>query len=59
MPDIILDVLEGKNTIDIDWLDLVLHKAPQQQHQLSIMGGNENVKYAMSGEYLNQEGIIR
>ena len=58
VPQIILDVLAGKNTTDINWLDLIMHKAPQQQHQLSVTGGNQNVKYALSGEYLNQQGII-
>lgn len=58
VPQIILDVLDGKNTTDIDWLDLIMHTAPQQQHQLSVTGGNQNVKYALSGEYLNQQGII-
>lgn len=58
VPDIIMDVLAGRNTTDIDWLSLVLRTAPQQQHQLSVTGGNRNVKYALSGEYLNQEGII-
>lgn len=59
VPQIILDVLAGNNKTDIDWLDLVMHKAPQQQHQLSITGGSPNVKYAISGEYLDQQGIIR
>jgi TonB-linked SusC/RagA family outer membrane protein len=59
VPDIILDVLSGKNTTDVDWLSLIMRKAPVQQHQLSLTGGNQNVKYALSGEYLDQQGIIR
>ncbi|MEJ7739296.1 MAG: TonB-dependent receptor [Chitinophagaceae bacterium] len=58
VPQIIMDVLAGKNTIDVDWLDLIMRKAPQQQHQLTLTGGSQNVKYALSGEYLNQQGII-
>ncbi len=58
VPPIIMDVLAGKNTTDIDWLDLIMRTAPQQQHQLSVTGGNQNVKYALSGEYLNQQGIL-
>lgn len=58
VPDIILDILEGRNTYDQDALDAILHTAPQQQYQLTATGGNENIKYALSGEYLNQEGIV-
>lgn len=58
VPQIILDVLDGTNTTDIEWIPLVLRRAPQQQHQLSITGGGQNLKYALSGEYLDQEGII-
>lgn len=43
-----------------NWLDLMLKStAPTQQHNISLRGGNENVKYFMSLGYLNQEGIIK
>lgn len=58
VPQTIFEVLNGSNTTDIDALDYVLQTAPQQQYQLSASGGSENVKYAISGEYLDQEGII-
>jgi TonB-linked SusC/RagA family outer membrane protein len=58
VPQLILDVLAGRNTTDIEPLDYVLRTAPQQQYQLAATGGNENVKYALSGEYLNQDGLI-
>ncbi|MCC9167591.1 SusC/RagA family TonB-linked outer membrane protein [Pontibacter harenae] len=58
VPDIVLDVLEGRNTYDVDALDEVLRVAPQQQYQVSATGGTENMKYALSGEYFNQEGIV-
>lgn len=53
-----MDVLERRNTTDVDALDAVLRVAPQQQYQLSANGGSENVRFALSGEYLNQQGII-
>lgn len=58
VPQDILDVLSGKNTYDEDALDAVLRTAPQQQYQLTVTGGNENVKYLLSGGYLRQDGIV-
>jgi TonB-linked SusC/RagA family outer membrane protein len=58
MPAIIMDVLEGRNTYDEDALDAVLITAPTSQFQLTISGGNATTKYLLSGEYLNQDGIV-
>jgi len=53
-----LDVLAGTLTYDKDALDEVLQTAPQQNYYLSFSGGNENVRYDISGNYLSQDGII-
>ncbi|GAB3967064.1 TonB-dependent receptor [Spirosoma terrae] len=58
VPAIIMDVLEGRNTTDENSLNKVLVTAPQRQIQLSASGGSENIRYAVSGEYFNQDGII-
>lgn len=58
VPQIIIDVLQGKNTTEVNALNEVLHTAPQQQYQLTMSGGNENLRYAVSGEYLDQDGLI-
>ena len=58
VPQHILDIIEGRNTTNINPLDYVLRTAPQQQYQLSATGGTENIRYAISGEYLDQEGLI-
>jgi TonB-dependent SusC/RagA subfamily outer membrane receptor len=58
VPPIILDVLAGRNTTDVDKVKEVLQTAPIQQYQLGISGGTDNVRYAISGEYLNQDGIV-
>jgi TonB-linked SusC/RagA family outer membrane protein len=58
MPQTPIDVLEGRNKHDVDALDAVLQTAPQTRYQLSVSGGNKTMKYAISGEYLNQDGII-
>ncbi len=41
-----------------DWQDEVFRTAPIQSHQLSISGGEDKFKYAISGGYFNQDGII-
>jgi TonB-linked SusC/RagA family outer membrane protein len=46
----------GKGT---DWQSAAFRTAPQQNHQLAISGGNENVHYLVSGGYVKQEGILR
>lgn len=43
-----------------DWIDAIYRKyAPQSNHSLSVNGGNEQVKYYLSGQYLNQESNFR
>ncbi|MEJ7738346.1 MAG: TonB-dependent receptor [Chitinophagaceae bacterium] len=58
VPQVIMDVIEGKNTTDEDALDGILVDAPQQMYALSASGGNEMMKYALSGEYMKQDGIV-
>jgi TonB-linked SusC/RagA family outer membrane protein len=58
VPGIITDVLAGRNTYDQDALDAVLITAPTSQFQLTVTGGNANTKYLLSGEYLNQDGVV-
>lgn len=58
VPQTPIDVLEGRNTNDVDALDAVLRNAPQTRYQLSVSGGTKTMKYVVSGEYLDQDGII-
>ena len=58
VPVTIMDVLEGRNTTNSDAYDEIFRIAPQQSYNVAAKGGNESVKYAVSGEYLNQDGII-
>lgn len=58
VPDDVLDVLEGRNTRDVNPLDYVLRTAPIQQHTLAIRGATDNVNYSVSAEYLDQDGIV-
>lgn len=42
-----------------DWQDAIFRHAWFQDHQLSVSGGNDNVKYLVSGNFLDQQGIIK
>jgi TonB-linked SusC/RagA family outer membrane protein len=42
-----------------DWQDAMLRTGHTQNHQLSINGGGEDHRFLLSGNYVNQEGIIR
>jgi TonB-linked SusC/RagA family outer membrane protein len=43
---------------DTDWQNEVFRKGGIQNHQLSIAGGSDAVKYYVSGALYNQKGII-
>ena len=43
---------------DNDWQELISRSAPVQNYQISATGANENVKYYISGNYFDQQGII-
>lgn len=42
----------------VDWQDAALRTGFTQTHQLSFIGGDEKSRYAVSGNYTSQEGII-
>jgi TonB-linked SusC/RagA family outer membrane protein len=41
-----------------EWQDVVLRSAPIQDHTISFSGSSEKTRYALSGNYFDQEGII-
>ncbi len=41
-----------------DWQEAIYDTAPIQNYQLSINGGQENMRYGLSGSYFDQEGIV-
>lgn len=41
-----------------DWQSAALRKAPIQNHELSVSGGDDKSRYLISGNYFNQDGII-
>ncbi|EDM36932.1 putative outer membrane protein [Pedobacter sp. BAL39] len=46
-------------TVDTDWQDELYRNAFFQRHNLSFSGGNDNMKYYLSGGYQDQDGIVR
>jgi TonB-linked SusC/RagA family outer membrane protein len=58
VPVTIMDVLDGSNTTNTDAYDAIFRVAPQQSYNLSAKGGTDAVRYAVSGEYLDQDGIV-
>ncbi len=47
-----------KNGVTTDWLDAVMQTGVVQNHNVSLSGGSENAKYFVSGDYLNQKGVV-
>jgi TonB-linked SusC/RagA family outer membrane protein len=45
----------GKST---DWQDLIFKDGITQNHQLSLSGGTEKSRYYLSGNYVNQSGLV-
>jgi TonB-dependent starch-binding outer membrane protein SusC len=41
-----------------NWFDVVTRSATIQNHNISVRGGTQNVKYFFSGNFLNQEGVV-
>ncbi|MBK0383646.1 TonB-dependent receptor [Pedobacter sp. SD-b] len=42
-----------------DWLSLVTRNGSTAQHNLSISGGSKDTKYLISGNYYNQDGVVK
>lgn len=41
-----------------DWADALFRNALMHQHHLSVNGGSQNVRYMLSAQYFNQDGIL-
>ena len=51
-------ITEFDRTGGTDWQDVIYQKAPMHNHELSVSGGTDNLKYLVSAGYLDQEGIM-
>jgi TonB-linked SusC/RagA family outer membrane protein len=41
-----------------DWIDVATRQGIMQDHNLSISGGTKDVKYFLSGDYMNEKGPL-
>ncbi len=53
-----LGTLGTDNQADTKWGELAFQDAPMQQHDLSLTGGSEKTTFYISGQYLDQKGIL-
>ena len=47
------------DSANADWQDAVLRSAPVSSSELAVSGGNEKLAYRVSGNWFDQEGIVR
>lgn len=53
------DEIDAYNAgVSTDWLDQVLDKGYQTNHQLSVRGGNPKTGFALSANYFKEGGVI-
>ena len=52
-----LDNVQGLT--NTDWLDEIFRTAPISSYNVAISGGSEKSKYYFSGNYFDQEGIVK
>jgi len=55
-PDWIAQHWDG--TTDTDWQDAIYSTASFQNYSISASGGEEKVSYLLSGNYIDQEGVV-
>ena len=55
----ITEALIANPANNTNWFDEISRLGFQTSHNLSITGGNDNTKYLVSGNYFNQDGVIK
>ena len=50
--------VESFRTNSTDWQDAIFRQAPIQNHQVTVSGGNEGTRFAVSGNYFDQQGVV-
>ncbi|MCX6215061.1 TonB-dependent receptor [Spirosoma sp.] len=57
-PEIVPYLSGQPGLTNTDWQDAIFRSAPIQNHTISVSGGKENVKFYVSGNYLDQRGVV-
>ncbi|GAB3786014.1 TonB-dependent receptor [Spirosoma horti] len=57
-PEIVPYLSGQPGLTNTDWQDAIFRSAAIQNHTLSISGGKDNVKFYVSGNYMNQRGVV-
>ena len=58
IPDV--DAYNRLNSLgSTNWVDEIIQNSTTANYQLTVSGGNERTRYAMSGNYFNQRGVIK
>jgi TonB-linked SusC/RagA family outer membrane protein len=52
-------VIGVDDTVNSDWQDAVLRSAPVSSSELAVSGGDQRLQYRVSGNWFDQEGIVR
>lgn len=47
------------NGVSTDWMELLLRKGVQQEHQIGLSGGSEKTKFYTSFDYFNEQGLFK
>ena len=43
----------------VDWMDLIKQQGFIQDHNVSLSGGTDDIKYFVSGDYFKQRGVLK
>jgi TonB-linked SusC/RagA family outer membrane protein len=52
-------VITKANKQGTDWQNEIFRAAPTQSHNLTVSGGTDKSRFAVSGNYFNQQGIVK
>jgi len=59
IPPEVLPYVKGEQGLtDTDWQDAIFRTGFIQKHNVSVSGGNQNIKFLVSGNYQSEEGIV-
>ena len=54
--DEVVNLQAGKT---VDWMEEIRQQGAVQDHNLSVSGGTDNIKYFVGGEFFKQQGILK